>query len=336
MNDGCLLAMLDRYGGLQATDPRDRVYGLLGLAIDSPEEELDVDYGLSVRDVYISVAKFIVRRYHTLDFLCLICRPRGILSQDLPSWCPDWSTRKIGTTRLKDFQASVTRRCLGNAISPDGRLLRAHGVLVDKIHTVCLPDGTTEVTKLSIKVAMNMWKTAGAIAGQLQSSRSKSIPCSPVTPYDALRNALVGASSGPPELKAEDADAFLVIMNEFSKTEEICDLTIVSLLSIMQLRTRNRINHPPFRKFSATMASDIPIVSTTGLIGLSTSVQAFVGDEIWILFGCPKPMILRPVDGNYQAIGPLHMEGIMNGEVIGWLENQEQFEGLAVEIVEMS
>jgi hypothetical protein len=43
------------------------------------------------------------------------------------------------------------------------------------------------------------------------------------------------------------------------------------------------------------------------------------GDEVWILFGCPTPMVLRPTaeQGMYKVIYPAYIPGLMDGEVFG-------------------
>lgn len=40
------------------------------------------------------------------------------------------------------------------------------------------------------------------------------------------------------------------------------------------------------------------------------------GDVIAILFGSPRPMMLRPRDGWYELIQPCYIYGMMEGEVV--------------------
>jgi hypothetical protein len=42
---------------VDATDPRDRIYGLYGIAADSMDEELTPDYNKTVEEVYIPTAR---------------------------------------------------------------------------------------------------------------------------------------------------------------------------------------------------------------------------------------------------------------------------------------
>lgn len=75
-----------------ASDPRDKVFGLLGLSdlSSSTHPGLEIDYNRTVRDVYIGVFQAIVDITSKLDILCFSA-PVAIQTI-LPSWLPDWST----------------------------------------------------------------------------------------------------------------------------------------------------------------------------------------------------------------------------------------------------
>jgi hypothetical protein len=62
-----LLDLLARYRFKCATDPRDKIYSLLGLATD--DLGIEADYRKSVKDVYIDVVKAQINASHNLDIL---------------------------------------------------------------------------------------------------------------------------------------------------------------------------------------------------------------------------------------------------------------------------
>ncbi|KAF2756613.1 hypothetical protein EJ05DRAFT_477725 [Pseudovirgaria hyperparasitica] len=78
------------------------------------------------------------------------------------------------------------------------------------------------------------------------------------------------------------------------------------------------------------MFDDGTLIITSGtteyrqLLGLTHQVYvkgsqqtAGNGDEIWIVFGCPMPMILRPHrTGFYEVIAPVYVAGVMDGEAV--------------------
>ena len=56
-----ILRLMTNASTTQCAGARDRVYALLGLAITYPDLRLDVDYSRSTADVYLDVAKYIIR-----------------------------------------------------------------------------------------------------------------------------------------------------------------------------------------------------------------------------------------------------------------------------------
>lgn len=98
-----LLELLLRSRWKLASDPRDKVFGLLGLSnlSSGTHPGLKIDYNRTVRDVYIGVFRAIVDITSKLDILCFSApvaiqwNPEAIPSAGqtvLPSWVPDWST----------------------------------------------------------------------------------------------------------------------------------------------------------------------------------------------------------------------------------------------------
>ncbi|KAF1991767.1 hypothetical protein K402DRAFT_367087, partial [Aulographum hederae CBS 113979] len=86
-----LWKLLDEITDVQSTDPKDQVYGLLGLACDSHHLVPKPDYSLSTAEVYATLVKNYVEHYKSLDIICYQAYPKNL--PDLPSWVPDWSSR---------------------------------------------------------------------------------------------------------------------------------------------------------------------------------------------------------------------------------------------------
>ena len=92
----CVIADLK---GVLATDPKDRVYALLGLTdcqtsypddTISPEPPfVSIDYSLTISKVFQCLTKCIMNRDGALDLLALHERSRA-KDLRLPSWTPDW------------------------------------------------------------------------------------------------------------------------------------------------------------------------------------------------------------------------------------------------------
>jgi hypothetical protein len=86
-----LLDLLSGFRRQTATDPRDKVYAMLGMAKE--EALFTVDYSASINTVYRNVVQQLVVSTGSLDIICYAENPSQppSLDNELPSWCPDWS-----------------------------------------------------------------------------------------------------------------------------------------------------------------------------------------------------------------------------------------------------
>lgn len=89
-----LLFLLHRFGHFEATNPRDKIYGLLGLAggVVTAGDKVPLiipDYSKSVVAVYSEFAKFMVLETRSLDILLFGAGVKRL--PGLPSWAPDWT-----------------------------------------------------------------------------------------------------------------------------------------------------------------------------------------------------------------------------------------------------
>jgi hypothetical protein len=127
-----LYQLLVSFHGFQATDPRDKVYCLLGLASDRQEMSLPVDYTLTNEQLYIRVATKVLEMSQSLEMLNSNLGKKALI---LPSWVPDWSTWQFGSNGT----AVGNHYSAGGTSKPDLRIdavensLNIAGCLVDRI-----------------------------------------------------------------------------------------------------------------------------------------------------------------------------------------------------------
>ncbi|KAI9146935.1 hypothetical protein HJFPF1_12964 [Paramyrothecium foliicola] len=76
----------------QATDPKDKIYGLLGLVGDGGMYQEHVKYlpDETYLETYIRFAKLLVEGGHGLQLICQA--GLRVTASDLPSWVPDWTS----------------------------------------------------------------------------------------------------------------------------------------------------------------------------------------------------------------------------------------------------
>lgn len=98
---------LSVFGGLQyhspksSTDPRDKVYGLLGLTDIQATKAIKVDYSKTVVQVYTDFASYEITTSRRLELLTYVENKPAKLN-GLPSWVPDWSMRDRGHCFLEN------------------------------------------------------------------------------------------------------------------------------------------------------------------------------------------------------------------------------------------
>ena len=147
-----------------ATDPRDKVYSMLGIsdvAFEPPSEtaqaeeesstygtqcltlqqtqKMRVDYSASVSEVYQYFAKYLINRDLNLDILCILSTHRDENSHDLPTWTPDWRVPTSTISLRKNwhyinfkYAASGFTNAIPQKQSDLGRL-SVQGFLIDQI-----------------------------------------------------------------------------------------------------------------------------------------------------------------------------------------------------------
>ena len=132
---GDLVDLLFAAYALKCGDPRDKVFGLLGLA---DEVGLVADYGSDAEAVYRATARYLIVERGRLDVLCCVIHPK-ILS--LPSWAPDWSCSIGVRQRISgdSTETSTTSAQFRHSFSPAGDILSVFTVAVGEIKVTTDP-----------------------------------------------------------------------------------------------------------------------------------------------------------------------------------------------------
>jgi hypothetical protein len=99
---GDLRSLLMTFRTRDATDPRDKVYALLGITSDDSEKlGITVRYDRSVAATYTEAAIAILKSKGDLSILELL-KPVTGHTPDLPSWVPDWADKSLPLAPLAE------------------------------------------------------------------------------------------------------------------------------------------------------------------------------------------------------------------------------------------
>ncbi|KKY15970.1 putative heterokaryon incompatibility protein [Diplodia seriata] len=133
----------------QATDPRDKVIALLGLASQQCRNALVPDYSKSTTQIYTETARHIIQSTGDLNILAInTASPRAGADPPLPSWVPNWAlpTTSRPPTLLQPslYRASGPYAAyVGPPPPSDPTILEAGGIPLDRIAHVLSDDTTT-------------------------------------------------------------------------------------------------------------------------------------------------------------------------------------------------
>jgi hypothetical protein len=131
-----ILRFLGRHSESLCSNPRDKVYALLGISLPYHGIELEINYSISVSQVYSNIPQYIIRGSKLLDILFFCDRFRSY-QYTLPSWTPDWlhynsQGRKIMAPAV-DHEDHELHPAPIASFSTDGRVLNARVVLLGTI-----------------------------------------------------------------------------------------------------------------------------------------------------------------------------------------------------------
>ncbi|KAK3648614.1 hypothetical protein LTR56_007441 [Elasticomyces elasticus] len=145
-SDADIVAVLTRTASSDCSDPRDHVYGILGMTATNLTSKwiphLIVDYHKSISEVYEDVVRYVMARDQNLDILLLDGAYGGLIEGSrLPSWCPDFSTarqRREWLEPIKYDDAATT--CPIYQLSGSGMaVLRMEGILIATLDFSAVP-----------------------------------------------------------------------------------------------------------------------------------------------------------------------------------------------------
>jgi len=284
-----LLSLLIASHPLKASDPRDKIYSLLGLAQDRETYAVPVDYTCSAESLYTLVGGRIISISKSTDLLYSNITKK---SMQLPSWVPDWSTWQFGSDGSSYYFDYIACGDTSPNVEVDGDRLHLTGSLIDKVSWI---DDTNIGAFYSYPLVpgRDAWLVEMMKVAQQseQYNHEKS---------DVLWRTLIG------NITLEGKRATDVYWSHyyahFTLTEESpLEQQTLAREYCDAARRRSR-----YRRLCAT---------ETGYFG-AIPETAQVGDWICMLEGSRLLFTLRQKGGHFLLVGPAYTHGLMHDEAL--------------------
>ena len=304
-----------------ATDDRDRVYALLGVATEAEREAIKIDYTESVAEVYRRTAGYLVKLEGGLDLLF----EAGCYEymEGLPSWSPNWAgARKSETIAISreigwaDASTQMYRAALSSSpgirLAEDGKTISVRGEHISSIKAVTEP--FFDVVPGSTMSRKDLLCTFQCQANNLIQQHRKDLKYGSVMDVinafwrtlicDAARNSarqLVRPAPSEMQDWFLDLSEYCYGINEHGVFTKRLTEGAAKFLNCFEPQCKGRRL----------------CVIDDGRIGL-VPWRAQPGDRICILYGGAAPMVARSTGNNDSSmlVGEAYIHGIMDGEAM--------------------
>ncbi|KAI0205211.1 heterokaryon incompatibility protein-domain-containing protein [Astrocystis sublimbata] len=326
-----LLTLLETGRRAKQLDPRDKIYGVLGMIADSIR--ITPDYDLPLNIVYRDFVVEVIKATGSLSIIYQRSSSRTI-PQSWPSWVPNWSADG-GTNEAESISAVAYLNACAAGKYP-------HSFRVSDIADQLICEGfmIDRVDQLACTGTANEDHSAHDVVSRTPNLTSEPVYSDPKAVREAFWNAL---TLGRYAVRSEAAMAYLLCMPSLDGRAQ--RISFLHVIGRFQHCNRNlTIAHqplssyfPPWSEAYSELPSDVEIhvtlanlmnamnhrrfmVTEKGRVGM-VARAAQPGDGIFILKGCNAPLILRPAgSGRYCVVGECYVDGVMHGEAMGGLE----------------
>jgi hypothetical protein len=338
-----------------ASDPRDIIFGLLGVAADTECLGLRPDYTQTVAEVYTAATRAMVERcpHYSLDYCAF---PKDM--DDLPTWVPDW--QRVGRFGLGVPGQPMSYRNLFNSAAdrvqpppptglfpthahgiPAWRVLRQRGCLVDVVTSVFTGDEHCSSTEPALKLSKALARQGEQRSRILQAILKFTIAAHLELDGAQLETILwrtVVADSMPIERCTVDYDAPAA---RIFRQQPVPVATLSEAQVGYILRNTYPFPHKPdpiatqvkvdeyselvLRQASASCRRRTLFATAEGRLGLGPE-NVRTGDVVTILLGTPVPIVLRPAANCFTYVGDAYVHGIMDGQFMKGDPLEEDFD----------
>jgi hypothetical protein len=309
----------------EARDPRDKVFGILGLLDKSISSKIVPDYRKSVQDIFTDMTMAIIRATRRLE---QIIYRAELLESEWPSWVPDL---RVPFPR-QNVKSLRRRRASGHSyaqfefvaeVGTSTLLLCCKGYKIDSI------DGIAASSQRSLPILPDSNQTHTA----KQSTRSLHRTLVLDHPKTYRRPALmklpwIAQCSSQKEYTLSSPPAWerVFVTRHFKEFHRF-----------REANKDFRIGHKDFKDFFSSSTRNISkthaltyhlslAVHSLRKRKLATTKGGYIamvprnvkrGDVVIVLLGCNFPVLVRPCGLYFRVLGECYVHGLMDGQVFG-------------------
>ncbi|CAH0027199.1 unnamed protein product [Clonostachys rhizophaga] len=321
-----------------ATDPRDILYGLLGIIPAEQAKRVRVDYQKPVAEVFAEITRLLLDESSSLErpdrraFYLDSCLP-GEIDGPLPTWVPDW--REVGKYGVRTWEIGYGRdfKAAGNIAQPASTPNNCVGSLEILCKTGCRVDVITEVMEPPEWIQFDRYN-----ASQIRDADA--------WVQQIARFVGLGPESGPGEdyiwrtantpatYRIKPDGDIRELVRKFMRQESIDagSLTKKQVQFLYENFGRRFFDGAPpagpsddelgriaheWRRNAGTCSRNRTFFKTAkGMFGLG-HLGVEVGDTVTLIWGVRSPIVVRQrVDGGFYFRGDAYVDWIMHGEFL--------------------
>lgn len=302
-----LLDVLNKSRNCSATDPRDKVYGLLGLVGQHISNAIAVDYSLKPIAVFTKIATSFLLEQELLDVLKHTSN-QHIDTSNCPSWVPQWSIKDVYKPLPLQFPPAMTRKLASSWFLPaidsdEGQPRNLQSIEAQAQHycDICfhldICDRSTPFPVLSTSTISPLETLSPSLPCLRIRAHRLDIVIKTLSPINESRQIILPRPA-PPAFGATDLCSTCSDHKfETSPCETQPSVTVMQRDLLIKKGRRLGTGKAYFQ--------------TSQSIGISRIWGSHVclrgGDSIWALVGSDVPFLLRRIDNHYVLLGECYL-----------------------------
>lgn len=314
-----LLALVERTRNRLATDPRDKIYGVIALSSDIIPLPFAPTYEISVHHLFEEFAAHLIRQNENLDIFGW-CAFQPVL-REWPSWVPDWRCLEGVTVPVNPKEQSfhaAGKTCWDTSTVIINHSLGVDAICLDRLQNITSPGPSPNFFGLTdwetTYLPIFKWRQ-NVIRETMEMTSLSVLYRSEKERWQAWWQTFIGERSNDFERATPDYEtrvrSFIEAIDSIISEDLDVEIDRINEHYSIEL-CMGRMTHN--RRFCLTLK---------GCIGW-VPLAARTGDIVSLMRGSPVPVIIRPVqrENLYLMIGQCYIHGIMDGEAVAGKEDQ--------------